>query len=60
MPPMDTDPLQTPADADDISGRSKNACVRTSLVCRGGALIATATAVSRHCRGRAAQLNLNE
>ena len=29
---LDTDPLQTPADTDGISGGSKNVCVRTVAV----------------------------
>jgi len=33
---LDTDPLQTSADADSISGGSENVCVCTCLICGGG------------------------
>jgi len=33
---LDTDPLQTPADEDGISGGSENVCIRIFLICSGG------------------------
>jgi len=38
MPPMvrlDTDPMQTPAGADGISGGSENVCIHTSIMRSG-------------------------
>jgi len=52
---VDSNPMQTPADTDNISGGSENVCIHTSHL-QWWDSIATADTFSCHSRGRAALL----